>query len=162
MDSNSPAFIEIEEVPEVFRKAGKNYREGVTKKGAAMMAPYTSPISYLFVEVTRQAIENKLDEYAVGYTRDIHNWCSDPTKRLLTSRYVYILKVNAALGAKDIYKKLHEICQEREIDVAKMRFRDIYSSVMVPWQKLARLIGEAVKATGHKVESYRIEELMLT
>jgi hypothetical protein len=78
-----------------------------TPTSRPVKGPYTkpNPWSYFFVEVAAEAREQKLDEIMVGYTYDIHAWSSDLAKRMVSSRYLMILKVNSNSGGRDIYKK---------------------------------------------------------
>lgn len=122
----------------------------------------SDPWSYFFVEVTADAQEQKLAEFMVGYCYNIHIWSSDLSKRMVSSRYLMILKVKSNTGARDLYKKVREMAAEQGFAAEKKRYRDVYDSIFIDFKALAKLIGEAVRELQLDTEVYRgLEELMV-
>lgn len=122
----------------------------------------SSRSSYVFVEICAEALESKRDEFMIGYCRDIHVWASDLAKRMVSSRYLLLLRCEKATAARVLYLKIKELIKTRNIRTEKVRTRDAFETVFLYRNDLAKLIGEARKESRVEAEIYHgLSELMV-
>lgn len=117
--------------------------------------------SYFFVEISGDAIEEKLDEYVVGYTRNIHNWSTNPSRRQITSRYLLILKTDSDGGGRELWERVRALADEEGLICKRPSpGTNGFDSICTDWKHLAELVKKAVSGVSFKTSSYRIPELM--
>jgi hypothetical protein len=117
--------------------------------------------SYFFIEKTGEAIEEKLEEYIVGYTYNIHTWASNPSKRKITSRYLLILKTDLKDGGRQIWEHVRALAEEDGVVTRQTSGGRTFDSLCIDWKDLADLVKKAVAAVSFKTTTYRIPEIML-
>lgn len=125
----------------------ENGSHAATKAAAAIWAQYNDPpISYFFVETTRDEAKQHLHEFFIGYSKDFPAWVTK--YRCDEAAYLLVLRFEQRAAGRNLWLLMQEVLQKEgheKIGAATLeKQKHTFPRYAIRARKLAKLISQLV------------------